>query len=169
MKIIFLDMDGVLCTYRASQAVRETGMMTYLDPIAVKLVERLVVDNSAKIVISSTWRRFKNRKEMEEVFKCAGSSIIADAFHETWCTPENSSRGFEINTWLTMATEQRGESIEKYVILDDHDDFMAEQQEFFVQCDQYDGIGFRQYIRAQSLLEGKIIGGSRYELVNRSN
>lgn len=156
MKVIFLDMDGVLCTYRASSGVRETGVMTYLDPIAVKLVERLIEDNSAKVVISSTWRRLKSKDEMREVFKCAGSSLIANAFHNTWCTPSYGSRGLEINSWLAVASEQRGEEVDNYVILDDVDAFLPEQQQYFVQCDQFDGIGFRQYLRADGILKGNI-------------
>ena len=155
MKIIFLDMDGVLCTYRATTAVREKGLMTYLDPIAVKLIERLVVDCSATIVISSTWRRHKSKEQMKEVFKAAGAWAIADAFHTEWATPLGNLRGAEIDSWLTTAVNVRGENIEKYVILDDMDEFFADQHEFFVECNTHDGIGFKEYLRARYLLTGE--------------
>ncbi len=55
MRVIFLDIDGVLNSHRTAAAYREP-LMRKLDPVSVKLLHRIVSKADAKLVISSTWR-----------------------------------------------------------------------------------------------------------------
>ena len=159
MKLIYLDIDGVLCTHRASAAIGETGTMDYLDPIACKLVERLITEFEAKVVISSTWRLTHSKREMYQLFRCAGHHVLANAIHGRWQTPEfkgltgfNGKRGREIEASLSEI--ENHEHVTSYVILDDDSDMLEYQQPFFVQCDTYDGLGFMGYENARRILGG---------------
>jgi hypothetical protein len=58
-KIIFLDIDGVLNTYK-EQGIRKD----YVDPVKVNRVKQIVDATGAQIVISSNWRF-----DMEPVFR----------------------------------------------------------------------------------------------------
>lgn len=142
MKLIYLDIDGVLCTHRASAAIGETGTMDYLDPIACKLVERLITEFEAKVVISSTWRLVNSKREVFQLFRCAGHHILANAIYTRWCTPDlkGKARGHEIEASLSEI--ENHEHVTGYVILDDDSDMLEYQQPFFVKCDTYDGLGF---------------------------
>ena len=156
MKLIYLDFDGVICTNRACHAIGETGMNTYLDPTACKLVERLIVECDAKVVISSDWRLKHSKTEIFNMLKSGGHHIIANNLHTRWATPDllrdpkPSSRGKEIE--LSLAEIEAHDSVSNYVILDDVHDFMNYQEKNVVLCDQDDGIGFRDFCKAQNLL-----------------
>ena len=146
--LIFLDIDGVLCTHRAYEAVREKGMMTYLDPVAVGLVKRLVEDYKAQVVISSDWRLHHSFLDMVNIFKLSNACSIANALHTRWKTSElHSSRGLEIARWIDGEYAQKGEEY-NYIIIDDNEDFMPHQLSRFIKCDTYDGLGFSGYMRA---------------------
>lgn len=57
MKIIFLDIDGVLNSEVYYRIVdRSKKDWSRFDPKAVELIKKLLNEFSAKIVISSTWR-----------------------------------------------------------------------------------------------------------------
>ena len=56
MRVIFLDIDGVLNSHRTAAAYRQV-LMRRLDPVAVAMLYRMVKFGEAKIVISSTWRK----------------------------------------------------------------------------------------------------------------
>lgn len=162
MKLIYLDIDGVLCTHRASAAIGETGTMDYLDPIACKLVERLITEFSARVVISSTWRITHSKREMYQLFRCAGHHIIAESLHTRWATPNLKGlsgfpcqRGKEIEASLSEI--ENVEFVTGYVILDDDSDMLEYQMPFFVKCDVYDGLGFLGYERAREILAKRCI------------
>lgn len=151
MNIIFLDFDGVICTYRGCVSVGEVGVFTYLDPVACNLVIQLIEKSGASVVISSTWRH-EGKERLCGLLKSAGFSKIVNALHFDWKTPDlsrvkNACRGDEIAAWLEIHSD-----VDNYVILDDVDEMLDYQQSHFVQCDLYDGIGFRQYVRAIRLL-----------------
>lgn len=153
MNVIFLDMDGVLCTPRANVALGQKGVISYLDPVACQLLIQLIREFSATVVISSTWR-FDGKQRFCEKLKCAGWHEIVNAISlDEWCTPDlarvkNAKRGDEVAAWL----ETR--EVENYLILDDDTDFLEYQMPHFVKCHGHDGIGFWQYIEARRVLGG---------------
>lgn len=156
MKIIFLDMDGVLCTPRASIASDDTGIMSYLDPIACLLLKKLIKKTGAKLVISSTWRKFHDLNGFQAILSAncpsLGTHIIYN--EDDWRTDNDGpQRGDEISRWI----EKRSTSdnpVEKFIILDDDSD-MGNLMPYLVKCDCYDGFGFRNYRDALELLGGK--------------
>lgn len=136
MKILFLDIDGVLNSYRSIAAGYKLQNCTSLmremqlgiaksagfDPTAVNLLKHAQHDIGFKIVISSTWRFSCNINHFHQIFDLYDwdtTSIIIDITPST-----DTIRGDEIALWLRNNPE-----IESYVILDDSTDFLKEQIE----------------------------------------
>ena len=130
MKVIFLDIDGVLnCNYSISRCQGFLG----IDKCRVKLLRHIVnqttsVDNPTKIVLTSTWKLHwdtymtgtpqyadKVGKYMREKFRDCGLEIY-DWTKET--EPLSGAglrdRGRGINKWLTQHPE-----VTNWVVLDD--------------------------------------------------
>ena len=120
MKIIFLDIDGVLNSEMYEWSRGEDRADNRIDLSRVRLLKDIVSATDAKIVLSSTWRLDWNKspelcgEDGEYINQCLaqyGLSIIDK-------TPFNSmidDRRREILTWLSR---HRGE-VESFVILDD--------------------------------------------------
>jgi hypothetical protein len=110
MKIIFLDIDGVLNCQKTTE--RFHGFVS-IDPKLVKRLNRILKETDAKIVLSSTWRLFEDNKEILE--KTGIKYIdVTPSFH--------GLRGEEINDWLSKHPE-----VDRYVILDDDSDMLPNQ------------------------------------------
>lgn len=139
-KYIFLDIDGVLNSeqyyleksqYERWEEFRDkldnhiAWGVCNIDPKAVKLLNRLVSETNAKIVVSSSWR---GDYALQTIFSLAG--IIEPIYGET---PRSNFgwRGAEIGTWLKERREPY-----KYVILDDDDcDMLDTQRNNFIHTD----------------------------------
>jgi len=139
MKIIFLDMDGVLCTMRAHigqgyQGMPNHGFMDAIDREGVSMLNAFCAKfPDTKYVLSSTWRKHHSKKAMEEwlqIFDWKGE------FHVDWKTDEDGPiRGNEIERWLLAHKD-----VTNYIILDDSSDMLDSQKFHFVQTDEYNGI-----------------------------
>ncbi|KAJ8603283.1 hypothetical protein CTAYLR_006949 [Chrysophaeum taylorii] len=107
MKVLFLDIDGVLVPF---------GGLTVADPAApfddecVRRLARIISRTGAKIVLSSTWRSSATAKEM--LRNCFRSFGLPD-FEETG--GDHSLRQWEIAAWL------REHEPERWVALDDEE------------------------------------------------
>lgn len=157
--VIFLDMDGVLCTERACVATGNVGGNSYLDPIGCALVARLCREHNARLVVSSSWRHsYTERELMEALLNAAypnlGSFIWPS--HQWWRTinavggddwRDTAPRGREIRNWI----ERHETKFNNFCILDDMDD-MRPYQDSLVKCHIDDGIGLGQYRQAAALL-----------------
>lgn len=108
MKIIFLDIDGVLNT-RANWGQRGVGALT---PELVVRVAKLAKATDASIVISSTWRRRDGIVRVIELLEQTGFHHARE--YVIGETPWVGSRAEDIANWLS-----RNEGVEAYVILDD--------------------------------------------------
>ena len=107
MKIIFLDIDGVLNSMddRFSQKLETEEHLL--------LLKELVEKTNAKIVVSSSWRGIPSlMKTLHKKMKEINAEIIGT----TKSLP--GTRGVEIKDWL----ENSPELIESFVILDDDSD-----------------------------------------------
>lgn len=117
-KIIFLDIDGVICV-DWDKYVDEFGhgfRKEYVGNLA-----RIIKETGALLVISSTWRMegLGKMKLMWEMRNLPGQVIDV--------TPiMNTPRGEEIAEWL------RENPVDRYVILDDDSDMLPEQMNNFV-------------------------------------
>jgi len=118
MKIIFLDIDGVLCV---------PGRKTF-DPSCVDKLNRITANSGAKLVISSTWRlSCKNVKDFGALTAYLHSQgIKADIIGLTPShgTVDNvrgaNGRGAEIKEWLDTTGIKLG--VSEFVIIDDNGD-----------------------------------------------
>jgi hypothetical protein len=153
--VLFLDIDGVLCTDRAylayGQDKTKSILRTY-DPLGIMLVDRLCQDYNLKVVISSTWR---HRNDVPLILLSHG---FKSDFHEDEKTPSRlrgSNRGDEIGLWL-----EDHPTVNNFLILDDDTDGMKGTQfeDFQTVTDYYDGILFKNYKEAVKILEKQLSG-----------
>ena len=119
MKVIFLDIDGVLVTrnsikYQHLNYPDETSIR--FSKNAVKYLNKLIRLTKAKIVISSTWRLFHSLEDLQNIFKKQGVSgmIISTTSIEKAPIEIDIPRGQKITDWLANHSE-----VEQYVIIDD--------------------------------------------------
>ncbi len=150
MNIIFLDIDGVLCTHRAraSHGLNSTQNKC-LDPVACRFVAQLIKEFDAQVVISSTWR-MQGRDQFVDVLLRAGQSELINALHQNWATDKGGRcRGEEIQVWLDSA---RLKSVSHYVILDDDSDMLSKQMPNLVKTNGYNGLSFGDYLKARQIL-----------------
>lgn len=110
MKVIFLDIDGVLNSdeyIERMQRLNIEGIEKDVDREKIKLLKKAIAETGAKIVLSSSWRYTKNGGYLKQLLGEYG--IFTDS------TPfVNHERGKEIKQWLTKHPE-----IDDFVILDD--------------------------------------------------
>lgn len=121
IKVIFLDVDGVLNSRR--YMVRLNGEFNcvpkykQIDPILAKRLNKITDATGAYLVLSSTWRiLFKRIVEIRELFAKAG---VTGNFLGS--TPiDNNKRGMQIAEWMDKHSSIY--PIEKFIILDDDSD-----------------------------------------------
>lgn len=146
MKIIFLDIDGVLNSEKYYRSVdRKRKNWNRFDPKVVGFIKRLVEEFSAKIVISSTWRFGAVKMLNDELTK----SGLKKYLHKDWKTPQvyPSHRGTEIKMWLDNHSE-----VVNYLILDDDDSLLEEQVQNFVRTDLKNGMQEEHLGKAAEIL-----------------
>ena len=114
MKILFLDIDGVVNCETTSQ--RHRGFIG-IDPYMAFLVGRIVQQTDAKVVLSSSWRNFEDG--VEEVERQVVPIMEV--------TPNGKSRGEEIQAWLDNQAIKSNFVVEKYAILDDDRNMLESQ------------------------------------------
>ena len=164
MKLIFLDVDGVLNSERNVAAHKRyphpfvpgaegfNSHMDELDPLAINMVKRLCDETGASIIISSSWRLIIPRPQvwiakLHEYFKWEDAPIIG-------ITPTSSSgfRGGEINAFIGRWNDEHPEDkVEEFVILDDSSDFFPDQP--LVRTDPTNGFLFYDFVRALHVLD----------------
>lgn len=151
MKLIFLDIDGVLngygedYTYEYITGYKDsTGCDKHL--ISKQLVANfnyLVAYTQAKVVVSSTWRLGETVDSMQKILDSVGVVCevvgLTDSFNH-----EHSYRGNEILHWIKGNTDKTGcdkyYEYKSYVILDDDSDMLLWQKDNFVHTDGQKGL-----------------------------
>ena len=157
MRVIFLDIDGVLNSTRTCIATGgypgeelEAKDLTRFDWIAIGLLRRLCESSGIQIVLSSSWRIIVDIKKLGDAM---GLPIIDK-------TPVlASSRGNEIARWLSEHPE-----VEQWAIIDDDSDMLDSQRSRFVRTDGHEGYSWVNHLELCD-----IFGESAYagEVVNR--
>lgn len=165
MKIIFLDMDGVLNSNdwweRRTQHGDERDLFeNNIDPQAVARLNCIIAATGAKVVISSTWRKYHDERAMQRMLNdCGFIGEVIDRTVDLWANPElwpdprrfgrEFERGHEIRHWLVENTMKLG--VKSYVVLDDSSD-MATVEHRFVQTDHAIGLSQENVAEAIDLL-----------------
>lgn len=164
MKLIFLDIDGVLALMHKERD--EYGSLFH--PEFVENLKSIIDATGAKIVISSTWRA-SGLEIMQEMWLKRGlpGEVIA-------ITPfsQHRFRGLEIKEYLSnnmqfqrinWSKDEQLKWVDKslcknYVILDDDSDMTYNQREHFVKCscnfthsDSIEGYGLTKQCAEQAI------------------
>lgn len=178
MKIIFLDIDGVLNSVRSFIASPNTGQLPYtewvfasVDPIAVRMIERVLNEQAAYIVVSSshrnrfftgkteevstddvrcTWQRWEHDlPNLQDYMMRIGFSTREQIIG---CTPDipHAMRGAQIQAWLDRHPE-----VEQWAIIDDDSDMLPEQAHRFIKTTTDNGFMFEHYKKLEKMLSGE--------------
>lgn len=171
MKLIFLDIDGVLnhqdgyatkeCTFDFKHKYQRFALESK------RLLNKLIAETGAKIVISSTWRA-DGIERLKEIFELEGivGEIIGVTPHYSIPGYGSAPRGSEIESYLksrgfwhinySREEQQKymdASGIENYIILDDDSDMLYNQRDHFVHVvpSPRNTAGFNQYFYEQAL------------------
>ncbi len=156
MKVIFLDIDGVIATptsVRLNYLLGRNPANQWYDGVALTYLGRLVAQTGAQVVLTSTWRRDLEHENplvkaiMDNLFAQlaeAGAPVAS-------MTPvlDDADRSAEIGAWLD------GHPCEAYVIFDDLACFAARPEVadgHLVLIAESDGIRYPHYLRALQIL-----------------
>jgi hypothetical protein len=137
MRIVFLDIDGVLNKKELDSKSDKSDIIRHneygrMNRSLVEQLNEFTSENDASIVISSKWRceTLEENKAMLSFFGITGDVI--------GCTPKlgnYSVRGNEIRAWLLDNESFLGcchQNFKQYVILDDESDMLLDQQHHFI-------------------------------------
>lgn len=152
MKVIFLDIDGVLNSQdwykRRNRHPAPRTMDQYheqeFDPEAVKLLKMIIEKTEAKVVLSSTWRLHDdNVKAIKKFVGVEILDITPRMPRPSGTSSEYCERGKEIAEWIEERSKSADvpcELIDRYVIIDDDTDMLPEQAEQFFNTDNRFGL-----------------------------
>lgn len=158
MKIIFLDIDGVLNN--------EDSDIVYLPPTShcsggfycpelVTLFNTIVEETQAKIVLSSTWRLGLSIKQVQELLQEMGiSGEVVGVTDHIW--DRHIFRGNEIYKWIRDNESLIGKYYDytDYLILDDDSDMLYWQRNNFVQTNGLKGLTESNVMESIAILNG---------------
>lgn len=138
MKVIFLDVDGVLSSFG------ERGLCA----LRLDMFAALVKATGAEVVLSSTWRHphcREQRMRLQREFYARGVEFygmtpVLDAPIGTGLLVKGHLRGDEIQVWLN-GHRNGPDKVTSFVILDDDpNDEMGRLKPHLVKCDGYAGL-----------------------------
>lgn len=154
MRVLFLDIDGVLNSMRTCTAFggwpHRLQHIQAFDQVAIRLLQRLCDSSGVQIVLSSAWRGSEPIKAFADAF---GLPIISETPHLL-----GQPRGAEIAAWLAEHPE-----VDQFAIIDDDPDMLPEQLPRFIQTDAEEGMSWANF-RALCLLfnESPMAGEPRH-------
>jgi hypothetical protein len=118
LKIIFLDIDGVLIN---EAALRKTVDAYVPDDCCVKRLNDLIRKTDARIVVSSCWRIGRPLPELRKIL--SGWGIDGPVLDKTPdpLASRAADRGEEIQLWINERKKKKND-VEEFVIIDDNRD-----------------------------------------------
>lgn len=168
MKVLFLDIDGVLNgqdnQYSRLELWRKDPVRfktrdefgDLFDERSVRWLHFIIERTDCKIVISSTWRmvgldRMQLMWEMRdlpgEVIAITPTTTSQETVELYAATNNEADRGYEIQEWIDEFKPER------YCIVDDNDDMLSHQQ--FVRTDSGVGLNRKTAMAVVAVLNGK--------------
>ena len=152
-KILFLDIDGVLNSDAfADYMLEEDNVDIFnedmLDERAIVQLKKIVVTTGAEIVLSSSWRWYKDtRDKVHQQLRAKDIDFIDTTPREINIT---MNRGMEIKAWLDEHPE-----VERFVILDDDDLRIEEYLPYHVKTTFKYGLTREKAAEAIQILNGE--------------
>jgi len=149
MKVIFLDIDGVLNHeqfYRGKDPsiIKILDLNLHIDTHSVKLLSQICETTGAKVVLSSTWRRHQSLDKAREIFMQKGfTGEIIDQTPDLTLNNPDFLRGNEILKWVKQNEVMLGANhreYKDYVILDDKTFMLYWQKDNFFKIDPKCGL-----------------------------
>jgi len=142
MKIIFLDLDGVLCLSNGNGMSTNEWDASDFDPLAVEALNEILSATDAEIIITSDWRYDYTLSEMRDIFKHFKVSKGPIGY-----IPSSNggihNRAADINAWL--ATHAFKNDID-WVVIDDMD-MSKEFGDSFIYCISCKGLAKKKIKR----------------------
>ena len=118
MKVIFLDIDGVLNSKRYSNE-RDWRTQGNIDETRLPLLRRIVEETGAVIVLTTTWRKYWSPDPAlwDPRWQQSGEAFARHGLEIFDRTPayEGNNRDCEVRDWLAAHKDE----VESFVILDD--------------------------------------------------
>lgn len=161
MKVIFLDIDGVLNNTLNCKAFIRGGLLLGIERKYVRLLARIVDETGAELVLSSDWKMgWKPGRRSTEQPSVAGrylqNKLMKDGLMLLDKTDDNTygRRGAEIDAWLKSHPD-----VTDYVILDDtvFADFTPEQIKRLILTDCRYGLTPFNAEDAIKILNGQLV------------
>ena len=158
MKIIFLDVDGVLNCRHTEESI---AGFVFVSEDKILLLKEIIDRTGAQVVLSSTWRwgwAYKERNPNSTsndvmLFEALQERLAEFGIELMDYTPELGMRSWEINDWLD---KHQGEGIESYVVLDDRADELYDHEEQLVETDLEYGLTQEDVEQAVNILNGGV-------------
>lgn len=169
--VCFVDFDGVICTdrtYYAYEQDREKNVIRALDPIGIKLIDRICRDYNLHVVLSTSWR---NRYDCANILQTHGFRAPFHPDEKTVSVVPNSrwngygnERGNQIHEWLYRHPE-----VKRFVIFDDDCTRIhgTNLDPFHVMTDYYDGVRTKNYLMAKQILDDQKSGSLVFDVNDR--
>jgi hypothetical protein len=159
MKIIFLDIDGVLNNqlwYVKTQGQHRKQFD--LDPDNIKYFNSIIEKTQAYVVLTSTWRLGRTNEECQNILNAAGFAgqvldLVPDLRRGD--IGKYVLRGNEIYAWMKNHETLVGapyHEYKNYVILDDDSDMLYWQRNNLILIDPYVGLTPNSAYRAIKIL-----------------
>ena len=175
MKVLFLDIDGVLNSenwfgYRLyciknnmfnevinfvnTNDERIKYKLSMIDDRAIANLNRIIEETGCKVVLSSSWRSCVEAENTltEYLLKLKGFKYeFYDVTPRLWFSDFSIRRGEEIKLWMDKESENH--EIESFVILDDdYSDILPEQMNNFIHVDGQVGLTDKDVFTAIEIL-----------------
>lgn len=123
MKVLFLDVDGVLNKRSDFEVMHNDNLV--LNYTLVTRLQKIIADTNCKIVVSSTWRILEDNWDFLKKH--------VDLYDATDQLPK--CRGDQIQRWLNKHPE-----VTRYVIVDDDSDMLDSQLRHYVPTEMLYGL-----------------------------
>ena len=110
MKVIFLDVDGVLNSDEYFDKIKNLnvdGIQSEIDVEKIKMLNMAINETGAKIVLTSSWRYTRNAQELKKLLSEYGIPTDSTPFIQ-------NKRGLEIKQYLLENPD-----VENFIIVDD--------------------------------------------------
>ena len=157
MKILILDIDGVLNStywyktrkrYPAPRTREQYDEMEF-DPIALEMLNNMIVKLGLNVIVSSVWRL--GDESFNQVKKRV-KHVIGRTPHlprPAGTSHEYCERGKEVEQWFRDRPKLE---VTRYAIIDDDSDFLPWQKPLHIQTKFEDGLQFHHIEKAREIL-----------------